>query len=397
MMRALRAARLFDGRDLVATPVVVIDGTTIVDIGSTPSNIDVEDLGDVTLLPGLVDAHQHLVFDGNGTLEEQVAPFTDDELRERARANARRALFAGITTIRDLGDRNYVTLALRGAADLPTIVTAGPPITVDEGHCWFLGGVCRDRDELLAAVDERRRRGCDAVKIMVTGGALTPTYPMWACQFTSDEVASVVDAAHAAGMPVAAHCHGADGMIRALDAGVDTIEHCSFFCEGGRVERDDVVIDRIAAAGTPVSATLGRLPGHRSPPVIEANWPALEAAMRGLWSRGGVIVVGTDAGIGAAKPHDVLPHAAPDLAAIGLDAPEILTTLTATAARVCGVGHTKGRLAVGYDADILAVRGDPLTDLRALLDVRAVWRGGREVRPTPAEISRSRAATNTAG
>lgn len=378
MIQALRAAQAFDGHRLIADPVVVIDGATIVAVGNAvPPGSEVLDLGDVTLLPGLVDAHQHLVFDGSGSLEEQIVDRTDDELRDRARTNARRALQAGITTIRDLGDRSFITLELRGDPALPTILAAGPPLTVDGGHCWFLGGSCRDTDALVAAVHERKRRGCDIVKIMVTGGALTPTLPMWVSQFSADHVVAVVRTAHAVGLPVAAHCHGIEGTTLALDAGVDTIEHCTFFTENGCSEPDDTLIDRIAASGTPVSATWGRDPAHPPSPLVEANRPAVLSAMRRLQARGGTVVVGTDAGINAGKPHDVLPYAARDLAAIGLDAAQVLTTLTATAAMVCGVAHRKGRLAAGYDADIIAVDGDPLTKLDALFDVRRVWRGGR--------------------
>jgi imidazolonepropionase-like amidohydrolase len=331
------------------------------------------------LLPGLVDAHQHLVFDGDGALEEHVAGRTDDELQDRARANAQRALRAGITTIRDLGDRNFVTLDLRDDIELPTILAAGPPLTADGGHCWFLGGCCRDADALVAAVHERKRRGCDVVKLMVTGGALTPTFPMWQSQFTAQEVAAVITTAHALGLPVAAHCHGVDGVAQALASGADTIEHCTFFTANGCSEPDDALLVRIAASGTPVSATCGRLTAYPQPPIVAANRPAVESAMRRLHALGGTVVVGTDAGIGPGKPHDVLPHAAHDLAAMGLDPAEIVTTLTATAATVCGVGQRKGQLAVGYDADVLAVDGDPFDDIDALTRTRLVVSRGRLV------------------
>src|SRR6476469_1168011 len=147
MTFALRAAQVFDGHALASDPVVVIDGEKIVSVGSAPpTGIDVTDLGEVTLLPGLVDTHQHLVFNCEGTLEEQVAGVSDAHLEARARDNARRALRAGITTIRDLGDRNFGTLALRDDPQLPTILAAGPPLTPEGGHCWFLGGCCTGID-----------------------------------------------------------------------------------------------------------------------------------------------------------------------------------------------------------------------------------------------------------
>jgi imidazolonepropionase-like amidohydrolase len=371
---------MFDGTGTVAVPVVVLDGGSILSVGAEPPpGAEITDLGDVTLLPGLVDAHQHLVFDGRGTLEEQVAGRTDEELRERARRNARRAVAAGITTVRDLGDRAFVTLPLRADADLPTILAAGPPLTADGGHCWFLGGGCSDAAALVDAVADRARRGCDVVKIMVTGGALTPAHPMWVSQFTAEEVALVVATAHDAGLPVAAHCHGIEGTIRAVDAGVDTIEHCSFFSDDGRSEPSPDLIDRIVASGTPISATCGLLPGFEPPPFVRANRAAIDEALVAIHQRGGTVVIGTDAGVNPGKPHDVLPHAAADLARLGLDGEGVLTALTATAARVCGVGDRKGRLAPGYDADLLAVGGDPVGDATALQDVRGVWRAGRPV------------------
>jgi len=379
-MFALRADRLFDGNDMVENPIVTIDGSKVVSVGrAAPTDVGVDDLGDVTLMPGLIDCHQHLCFDGSGPLDEQVATVSDDELADRVRANARRALRAGITTIRDLGDRDFVTLAVRGEPGVPTILASGPPLTARGGHCWFLGGECDDGDALADAIHERKRRGCDVVKVMVTGGALTPTFPMWASQFTAEEMTRAVATAHSVGLPVAAHCHGIEGTAMAIAAGVDTIEHCTFFTPAGRSEPDEALMDTIVAAGITVSATLGRLPNHVGPPVIEANLATVVDAVGAIRSRGGRIVVGTDAGISLGKPHDVLPFAADELAHIGVTGVELLTTLTSTAAHACGVGDRKGQLTPGFDADIIAIAGDPAQQAEALQAIRAVWHRGVRV------------------
>lgn len=385
MTFGLRAARLFDGRALLDEPVVAVDGTTIVAVGAdVPPDLDVEDLGDVTLTPGLIDTHQHLCLNGNGPLEQQVAGVSDAELLDRSRANARRALHAGITTIRDLGDRDFVTLPLGEEPDLPTILASGPPLTTPGGHCWFLGGVCDGRDALIEAVRDRHRRGCDVVKIMVTGGAHTPSgLAMWDSQFGLDDVQAVVDTAHELGLPVAAHCHGVAGTYVAVEARVDTIEHCSFFTNTGRAEHDADLVAAIAASGVIVSATLGREVGQPVPPVIADNMTAIIEATRQLRAAGVVIAAGTDAGIGPAKPHDILPHAATDLAALGITGRELLATFTSVAATACNVSDRKGLLAPGFDADLIAVAGDPVADPTALFDLRGVWRMGREIsRPT---------------
>jgi imidazolonepropionase-like amidohydrolase len=375
-MTVLRAARLFDGETLTKDAIVAIDGGRFVAPSSTA---EVVDLGDVTLLPGLIDTHQHLVFNGQGTLEEQVVGFTDDELHNRARDNALMALRAGITTIRDLGDRNYVTLPLRDEPGLPTILCSGPPLTITGGHCWYLNGECDDADGLVASVAAHKAAGCDVIKIMVTGGVLTPTFPMWKSQFDRADLTRMVEAAHAAGLPVAAHCHGIGGIHDAIAVGVDTIEHCTFFTENNMSEPDDASIALVAESGITVSATLGAVPGFEPPPVIQANIETLMKALAAFLRQGGNLVVGTDAGIGPGKPHNVLPYAAIHLAQVGMNTVDALQAMTSKSAEAIGLGGRKGRVAIGYEADLVAVAGNPVDDMESLHDVRAVWLRGNPV------------------
>ncbi len=380
-MQVVRAARLFDGERMIEPPVVRIDGARVAAVGGgVPADAPVEDLGAATLLPGLVDTHQHLCFDGHGGLEEQVSGVDDDRLLARAREAARRALLGGVTTLRDLGDRGFLTLSLRGDRSLPTILAAGPPITSPRGHCWYLGGECLGEDALRRAVDTRVEMGCDVVKVMVSGGYLTATVPMWESQFTLDELRFVVDLAHDHGLPVAAHCHGIEAITHAIDARVDAVEHCTFFTIRGRAEPPDPLLERLAASGVVVSATLGRLPDVPLPPVAEANLPVLREARRRLHRLGATIVAGTDAGINEGKPHDVLPYAMTEHIDAGMTPIEALRALTSVAARALGLDDRKGRLAAGHDADLVAVAGDPLLDPGALTAVVGVWRDGERVR-----------------
>lgn len=376
-MWGLRAARLFDGFDFVADPIVVVgDDGRVVSVGRpAPEGLTLRDLGDQTLLPGLVDCHQHLVFDMQGTLESQVAGLSDVELTERARSNARRALLGGVTTLRDLGDRGYVTLGLRDDPDLPTIVCSGPPITPPGGHCWYLGGEVEGNDGLRAAVAERAGRGCDVVKIMVTGGAMTPSFPLWKSQFSHAEVALVVEEAHRHGLPVAAHCHGVEGISAAVEVGVDSIEHCTFFTSDMESAPPDELLDRLAASNTALSATWGNNRERTMPPPWDAAVPVIEAALGRVHSRGGTVVVGTDAGIHGFKPHDVLPHALPTLLSAGMTTVQALRAITSKAADVCRTPD-RGRLAPGCPADLMAVDGDPASDPAALVRIAAVWKDG---------------------
>jgi imidazolonepropionase-like amidohydrolase len=376
----LQSARVFDGERLLDRPTVLVDGDAIVAAGvAVPESARVVDLGDTTLLPGLIDCHQHLCFDGVGTLEEQVTGVDDDALVVRARAHARCALHGGVTTLRDLGDRGYVTLGLRADLSLPTIVASGPPVTRPGGHCWFLGGECSGEAALRRAVAERAERGCDVVKVMATGGRGTPTFPMWAAQFTAQELRIVVDEAHRVGLPVAAHCHGSVGIEFALDAGVDTVEHCSFVAPSGPPAPDEALLARLASSDVVISLTIGNLPDHPFSAEFAARMRILFGAWRRLHEMGATLVAGTDAGIVPAKPHDVLPYAFGDLIECGVSPLQALRALTTVAARACGVADRKGRLAGGFDADIIAVNGDPLRNPDALASVTAVWRAGERV------------------
>lgn len=376
----LRAGRLFDGERFVDTPVLQIDAGSVVAVGEdVDPAVTPVDLGDVTLMPGIVDCHQHLVFDGDGSLEEQVADQTDEQLADRAWRTARRALIGGITTVRDLGDRNFVTLPLRGDPDLPTLLCSGPPITSLRGHCWYLGGEVADADGLAAAVQGRVDRGCDVVKIMATGGFGTPAMPAWKSQFTADDLAFVTESAHAAGLPVAAHCHGEEGIRHAVDAGVDTIEHCTFMNEPFAPDPDPRLLEDLAHSGIALSATFGRcVDAPPLPGVLATATPLARAAMRRVLELGGTIVVGSDAGINPSKPHDIAPRAIHDLLDIGMDPTRALAALTAGGADALGL-PAKGRLRAGADADIITIDGDPRVDPDAVTRVTAVWRGGRPV------------------
>jgi imidazolonepropionase-like amidohydrolase len=379
MRTALQAARIFDGDRVAVGSALVLDGPTVGDPAAGAD--EVVDLDGATLVPGLVDAHQHLVFDGNGTFEEQVSPHDDDALRRRAHGHARRALAAGVTTIRDLGDRGYVTLDVRGLDDVGTILAAGPPLTRVQGHCWYLGGEADGEDALRAAVRTRAERGCDVVKIMVTGGHGTPGFPMWESQYTTEEVVAVVDEATKVGLPVAAHCHGLAGIESALAAGVASIEHCTYIGgpDGRSVPSDDL-LDRLAAARVGVSVSLGNAPSDIEPPLfVRENMATLIGAITGLLDRGAALCIGTDAGIAPPKPHDVLPWAHVQMTGGGIDPLVSLRSMTATSAEVVGLGASKGRLRPGFDADVLAVDGDPFTEPEALRRVVGVWHRGRRV------------------
>jgi imidazolonepropionase-like amidohydrolase len=371
---ALKAGRVFDGYVVQeGATVVVTDGVvTAVERGEVPGALDLGD--DVTLMPGLVDTHVHLVFSGELDLLGGL-DLDDEALLVRMREAADLTLHKGVTTVRDLGDRSFLAAQVGGPL---TVLAAGPPLTTVGGHCHFLGGEVDGLDAILRAVEVRAEMGCAVVKVMASGGNITPGTTPFDTQFTLPELKAVVAEAHRLGMHTAAHVHAPASIVNALDAGFDTLEHVSFATEQGAYA-DPAVLKRIVDDQVVLSATMGSLPGAVPPPAIAERMVQVRKNWLQLATDGARIVVGTDAGIGPGKPHGVLPHALRDLA-VGMSGLDPLRAVTSAAAEAIGLGGRKGCLQPGADADLLAVRGDPAIDPEAMHEVVGVWARGERLR-----------------
>ena len=383
-MHAFRAAQVFDGFAFLGPATVLVDGDRIVDLEvghrDMPDGTPVTAF-DGTLLPGLFDCHVHLVAtDAVGSLE-QAGEVSDRELDARIRETLSAEMAGGVTTVRDLGDRRYRTLDARALPGLPRVVAAGPPVTVQGGHCHYLGGEASGVDGVRRAVEEHAARGVDVLKVMASGGMLTEGTDTFGVQFSADELRAVVDAGHQAGLQVLAHAHSLAGARHAVAAGVDGIEHFSGLTEEGLLMPDEL-LDDVAAAGIRVCPTLGgdpaRLPPpERQPPPLRAalgrlghDLPSFMAARVGharqMRERGVTVVTGTDAGISPAKAHGLVRFAIYDLVAAGWPVAEALATATSGAADACGLRDVTGSLRRGLAADLLMVDGDLAVDVEAL-------------------------------
>jgi imidazolonepropionase-like amidohydrolase len=383
-MRALRAAQLFDGTAFLGAGTVLVDGERIVGVepgyAELPGDVDVTTYTG-TLLPGLVDCHVHLVSNGDLGALERAGAASDEELDAQIRASLAANGLRGITTVADLGDRAYRTLEARALPGLPRVRAAGPPLTVPDGHCHFLGGVAAGVDGVRDQVAEHVIRGVDVLKVMASGGMITVGTDVLAAQFSNDELAAVVAAGHQAGLKVLAHAHALAGVWHAIRAGVDGIEHFSCLTETGW-DVSEELLEAVSAAGVTIDLTLGFdlaqvPPTDTLPPGIRAmmertgldfrtmNAERLELAGR-IRAHGIRLVTGTDAGAAPPKRHGGTALAIQTLVEAGYPVAEAVGSATSVASEYLGLAGETGTLRAGLAADLLVVDGDLATDPGAL-------------------------------
>lgn len=399
-MRALRARVAFDGVTFAPEgATVLVEGGLIVGVEpfacDLPTGCPVTEF-EGTLLPGLIDGHVHLVADGEVGSLERAGTMPEDALDAVITRTLSQEAAVGVTTVRDLGDTRFRTLAFRDqlVPGVPRIVASGPPLTVPGGHCHFLGGVVGDVDAARRLVAEHHERGVDVIKVMASGGMVTAGTDVFGVQFEPDVLRAVVDSAHRLDLAVLGHAHSLTGIRHALNAGVDGIEHFTGLTADG-VRVPDDVLDRAALADVVVDPTLGfdkeGLAAMSTPPPGLAEslrqagldfataYAARLQTLARAHARGVRIVSGSDAGVGPLKRHGCVVLAVIDLLAAGLSTEQALATATSSAAVACGLERHTGRLVPGLAADLLAVDGDLRSDLEPLRSPTAVLVRGHDI------------------
>ena len=402
MLQVIRAGRVIDGTGAppIERATVIVEDGRIREVGQTgqvrePQAGDVEqiDCSDYTVLPGLIDCHVHLVFSAQGSALQDILTEKNRRILLRAVHNAQLALRTGVTTVRDCGGRAGVTFELRDAIEAgilpgPRIFAAGPAITTTGGHCYFFEGEADTADDIRRLARKLAKQGCDFYKVMSTGGRMTPGSNVTAAQFSVDELKALVAEARRLNRTVAAHGQGTAGIRNAVEAGVTTIEHCTWVSEedSGQVQYDPEVAAQMARQGTFVNPTLSpgimgsRLPDSEMTPTrleTRAMRPKINEAHRASLAAGVEFIAGTDAGVSNVT-LDSMPTELEGLHQdLGMAPLDVIKAATHTAARACGREDEFGSIQPGRRADLLVVDGDPSRDVSAIRKVRYVFRDGR--------------------
>ena len=398
----IHAGKLFDAASgkLLSEQTIVIDGDKIsrVEKGyrEVPAGATAIDLKDKTVLPGLMDMHVHIEHESNPKRYEESFRQNEADVALKATQYAERTLLAGFTTVRDLGGTG-VNVSMRNAIDKgyivgPRIYTAEKSIATTGGHADPTNGARRDlqgdpgpkegvinsAEEARKAVRQRYKNGADVIKITATGGVLSVAKDGQGPQFDDEELEALIAAAKDYGYVTAAHAHGAEGMERAVRAGISSIEHGTYMT----TEIMDLMIEKGTYYVPTISA--GKFVAEKAavpnfyPEVVVpkalAIGPQIQTTFGKAYERGVKIAFGTDAGV---SPHGDNAKEFYFMVEAGMPPAVALQTATKHAAELLRVEDKLGRIAPGYYADLIAVSGDPIANIRIMESVDFVMKGGR--------------------
>ncbi len=399
MAFVLCGATLIDGNGgaPLNNAAVYVDGERIAWVGGAadlPPPAQAAEQVDVSgkwLMPGIIDAHIHICYNGSDSVFTLLEKHRDDLVLEAVDI-CERTLSQGVTTVRDVGGEQYIEMSLRNAINRgfirgPRMKLSGRVISMTGGHAHFIAREADGPDEMRKAAREQIKAGADLVKLMATGGSATPGQDIHASQLTVEEISAVTEVAHMMGRTVAAHCHGTGGIRNCMLGGVDTIEHGTYL--------DEETADMMVANGAQLVLTLGagnpdlesyplspvqQADAERRKPMIEQGVKQIRKTIALARSKGIFTGIGTDAGGNPLAPHQfAMARELELLVDNDLTAMEAITIGTRNNAKILRWDDEIGTVEAGKYADLLLLDADPLVDIRNLRQIAAVYKGGEKV------------------
>jgi len=383
-MQLLEGGHVVDAEGARAADVLIDDGSVAVVGDASDENVDERvDVAGQFVVPGMIDSHVHLMMDARPDAES-VQGDSEATLAYRAAENLRNQAEAGVVATRDLGAPATVAIDAGAAVANDTITgprvqAAGQNVVMTGGHGHWFGREADGPDEVRKAVREQLKAGADVIKCMATGGVLTTGAQTGAPELTREELDELVDTAHTAGRPTAAHCHGTQGIKNAVRAGIDSVEHGTFMDE----EAADLMADRDTYWVPTLSALKGIVENSDAGIPEQAVAKGQDAAerMAAAWEyaldAGVPIAMGTDAGTPFNEHADVA-HELAYMVEYGLDERGALEAATVNAADLLGLDDT-GLVEKGYRADLLVLPENPLEDVQAWQSPEQVYLGGERL------------------
>ena len=393
----MKNGKIIDGLgSVIEDGWILVEGDSITGVGSMDqlskesiSPDEEMDLSGMCAMPGIIDGHVHICMDASPNTGKGDPEESDTTLALKTARNAAMTLAAGVTTVRDLGGRNFVNLAVRDAiysGDIPgpRILSAGQNICMTGGHGWRFGRQADGPDEVRRAVREQARAGADLIKFMSTGGTLTKTGKPGQTQFTEVEIRAGIEEAHKAGLKTSTHAKGIEGTKFAVRSGVDSVEHGAML--------DDELIDWIIEKGIFVVPTLvaganiikkGSFAGTPEWAVEKAKRyrPVRLESLSKAKAAGVRVAFGTDAGT-PFNHHGKNAEELMRIQEIGFSPAEAIIAATSLNAKMIGMDGEIGAISEGLIADIIVVDGDPMADTKVLLDttnIHTVLQSGKRV------------------